>query len=408
METISALPEQTFKWYAVMREVFFHPSAQTFERILADPAASPRRACIWAAVMWLLVSTLGAILNPSPSSTAITNVILSPIYGATGLAMGAWLLHMSAKRYTGQGTFSRVFYAMGAIMISPYFLVFMILRWVLASQELWSSLVLVLFSLFLLYLIAQAIKAAEKISTRQAFWTLILPVLLVVVVVVLIIVALAFINPALRARVDRPLPTASKPAAAIPTLEPGWQLYQVGADGFALAFPPGWVTLDVHPQTLEANLKTLTTKYPDFQEGQIQTIRSAPENDIKFMAFDMSPEATANGYSTFCFVSLKALPEEISLDALSEGIANQLEIQDGTEKPVDHHRITLRSGEAEEIYYKSIQTSSAETQVSVTGYMLISLKGKSGYYLYCMSSIDQAARVDPLFPKIGQSFQVTQ
>ncbi len=136
-------------------------------------------------------------------------------------------------------------------MITPYPLVYMFLRWVLPPQEMLASLALVIYALLMLYILAQTAKAVESLDTRQVLWTIVVPVALVVAAAVLIISVLALITPAIRARVDQPAPTGSGPAAALPTLEPGF---------------------------------------------------------------------------------LKALPEEISLDALSEGIANQLEIQECTEK----------------------------------------------------------------------------
>ena len=202
MNAISTEPVQSLKWYEVWREVFLHPSEKTFDRILADPTATPNRAYIWVAIMSTLIGILGQFfsLNFTIPSLFIA-VVFSPIFGLIGLASGALLLHWIAKRYKGQGTYSRMVYALGAIFISPYYMIYTFLQWVLSSQELLSSLVLEIFALFMVYLTAQAIKAVERINTGQAYWTLILPVLLMAVLAVFVIVALAFLSPAIGAGV---------------------------------------------------------------------------------------------------------------------------------------------------------------------------------------------------------------
>ena len=193
MYTVSAAPTQVLKWYEVWREVVLHPSANTFERILADPTAAPVRAYAWVAIVSTLISVFGQIFNPDATTLSLLIYpIFVPIISLIGLAFEALILHWVAKRYHGQGSYHRMVYVLGAIY-APYGIIEMGLNMVL------PSVVMFLFGIFMLYLQVQAIKAAERITTSQAYWTFTLPGLLLVVLTVFIIIALVLLGPALGA-----------------------------------------------------------------------------------------------------------------------------------------------------------------------------------------------------------------
>jgi hypothetical protein len=199
MDAISTAPVVSMKWYAVWREVFLHPSANTFERILADPAASPGRAYAWVVITSALTAILGQIFNPDPTNRRLLIcAILSPLFSLGYLEIDAQILHWVAKHYHGQGSYNRMVYVLGAIM-APFSIINFGLNMALSSLTHISSLFMFLFAVWMISIQVEAIKAAERITTGQACWTLILPGLVLIVVAVFVMIALAFLGSALGA-----------------------------------------------------------------------------------------------------------------------------------------------------------------------------------------------------------------
>jgi hypothetical protein len=198
MDAASPALPKSLRWYEVLRDVYIHPSEKTFEHILEYPTASSRRAYIWAAVVGLLTGILGAFTTPGvPVTVQILTVVAGPFFTLLSLAISAVVLHWCAGRYKGQGTYSQMVYALGAISV-PYSLIILVLFWVLPSRSAVSSLIQLALSLFYIYLMAQAIKAVEKLDNKRAFWTLILPLLLICLLAACFIITLALFGPAIQ------------------------------------------------------------------------------------------------------------------------------------------------------------------------------------------------------------------
>lgn len=196
MDALASAETKSFKWYEIWRDVFLHPSDKTFVRILEDPAASPRRVYIWLAVVGLLSGLLKAISTLEISVLRqILTVISGPIIAIVGLALVAAFLHWNSKRFKGQGSYARMVYVLGAIY-APASLIMIILDvlWPLAGTII--ALAQFAFGLFLVYITAQAIKAAETLETKKAYSSLILLVLLGLLFAVCSITVSALLGPA--------------------------------------------------------------------------------------------------------------------------------------------------------------------------------------------------------------------
>lgn len=201
MDAVSSAPVESMKWYEVWRKVFLHPSANTFDRILADPTATPRRAYAWVAIISALISIFGQIFSPDASILRlIFYMIFVPILSLFGLAFNALILHWVAKRYHGQGSYNRMVYVLSAI-IAPFSIIDLSLNTVLSSLEPLYWLVSFILAIFMIYLQVQAIKAAERITTSEAFWTSMLPGLVLVALIFFVAIVLALLAPALGAGV---------------------------------------------------------------------------------------------------------------------------------------------------------------------------------------------------------------
>jgi hypothetical protein len=192
---------QTYRWYEVWREVFTHPSEQTFLRILADPTASPTRAFIWVAVLavfgglvqGLLLPSLGTELSRQISTGVglICGAIVAPIFAIIGLALGALILHFLSTLFGGTGTYNRMLYALGAIS-APSSLIGYAVSAVTALISVVTkgggSLVSfclapisLLIGIYAIVLEVQAIKAVEKLDTGKAILVILFPLILAII-----------------------------------------------------------------------------------------------------------------------------------------------------------------------------------------------------------------------------------
>lgn len=185
---------QSLKWYEVWREVFLHPSEETFHRILADPMARPGRAFVWVAVLGVISGIIQSFsaqnvdVDFAPGITLFSLVLCIPLAAVIGLALGALIMHWIAGLFGGTGTFDRLVYAFGAIQ-APATLVSVILSSIgtllgLSTGQGTSSPFLIClapfslaWSLYLLFLDVLALKAVERLTTGKALLTLLLPLI---------------------------------------------------------------------------------------------------------------------------------------------------------------------------------------------------------------------------------------
>ncbi len=201
METIETGQPQTYKWYEVWREVFTHPSEQTFLRILADPTASPQRAFIWVAVLAVIGGILNGLVLPSLGTELgrristgvglICGAIVAPIFAIIWLALGALILHFLSTLFGGTGTYNRLVYALGAIRapLSLITFAFSALTALVSAVtkgggnliSLCLAPVLLVVGIYAIVLEVQAIKAVEKLDTGRALLVILVPLILVII-----------------------------------------------------------------------------------------------------------------------------------------------------------------------------------------------------------------------------------
>jgi hypothetical protein len=78
------------------------------------------------------------------------------------------------------------------------------------------------------------------------------------------------------------------------TAENGWPLYEVPAEGFAIALPPDWVHIDASPQALDNMARGVTANNPGMK-SMAETIREQVKTGTKFFGFDKEAAATGRG-----------------------------------------------------------------------------------------------------------------
>jgi len=112
---------KTFIWSEAWISVLARPSTDTFERIIRDPQASPRRAYVWLFTSGVIVCL---IINLSTDSfdrinTGLITITFEPIVTAIisvlSLVFVTWLIQMIAVRfYGGSGNYAIMIYATAA------------------------------------------------------------------------------------------------------------------------------------------------------------------------------------------------------------------------------------------------------------------------------------------------------
>ncbi len=184
--------------------------------------------------------------------------------------------------------------------------------------------------------------------------------------------------------------------------ESGWPLYQVPAEGFALALPSDWRQFDMNPTTFEARFSETLKQNPDLK-GMLETIRQQIAKGIKF--FGLHEPTMRTGFATNVNVLCLPLPPEGTLDFVVADTLKQLESLPSVTKPIDHERVKTPAGDCERFRYKmAIQTPTGKT-VSIALTQFVFVKGATGYVMSLGSLVSQEAQYADTFEKIGQSFR---
>ena len=107
MDAVSPVIPKSLNWYEVWHDVLLHPSEKTFESILEDPTASPRRVYIWTAIVGLLGGILQAFIKAffMPDVIIILQIctaIASPVSAVISLVIVAAYLHWISSSVKGR------------------------------------------------------------------------------------------------------------------------------------------------------------------------------------------------------------------------------------------------------------------------------------------------------------------
>lgn len=123
---IAATNFAALTWDEVWLSAISQPEAATFERILADPQATPKRAYRWLIFSSLIAASLGfllelvvglatqGIVNPTTLISLFVGVTVGPFIGVFAAAFNAALTQWVARGLGGQGTYSELIYVQAA------------------------------------------------------------------------------------------------------------------------------------------------------------------------------------------------------------------------------------------------------------------------------------------------------
>lgn len=205
-----------------------------------------------------------------------------------------------------------------------------------------------------------------------------------------------------------PNPTLEPLTVITATLESGWILYKAQADGFAIALPPEWISIDLNPETFEDTFAVMGELHPEFGGGLFtsETFRSLMAGGIKFYGLDTSQEAIILGSPATVNIVRIDLGFELPLDTLVALSLEQLESLANPDIPITNQRVTLSDVEAEEFTLVSELPGLGgdPVPVMITQYLLVD--GSVQYVVTLGVPIELVDSYSSIFEDIGESFQL--
>lgn len=193
--------------FPVWSKVFTKPGEQTFLEITAHRDATARSAYIWIFIAGTISGLINSVvrfvvayaglqqaatqyggLPGSPGAyglggllVAVCSAPITGVFSVIGFAIGVSIVHATARFFEGQGSYDKLAYAFGAIaapisLVSALLVPFSVIR-MLVFCTLPILLVLTIYSL---YLQVAAIKAVHKLGWGESAGALFLPSILLV------------------------------------------------------------------------------------------------------------------------------------------------------------------------------------------------------------------------------------
>ncbi len=209
-----------------------------------------------------------------------------------------------------------------------------------------------------------------------------------------------------------PQATATRVVQAPPTpvltpAELGWTLYPLPQEGFAISVPTSWAAQNFDPATLASLMQKVQEKNPQYAKTLGSQAPQMAAAGIKFIAIDLTPQPDAPNFATNLNVIHLAIPPGVTMDNFVNTNVTQLE-SSGVTKSINHRRVKLPAGDAEELrYIAAMAISGAEkTQIAITQYLI--LHNRDGYVLTLTTDPKLDAKYFPTFEKIARSLQWTQ
>ena len=185
--------------------------------------------------------------------------------------------------------------------------------------------------------------------------------------------------------------------------ENDWPLYEVPAEGFAVALPPDWVHMEVSSQNMDEMIAKLVTANPalaSFGESFRKQVRSG----IKFFGFDKQAAATGSG--TNVTIAKAMLPAGATLASITDLNVGQIQSVFKLTSAIDREPKTTPHLGAERIRF-SFQMAGLDgrpTNLAIVQYYYVT--DKVYFVLGLTTTADQADQNADIANSIGDSFRV--
>jgi hypothetical protein len=199
-------PGRTLSWYEVWIQAFTQPSVATYQALVQDPQASPKRAYIWIGLSVLAGAFItsvgtwlwtGAVLGLERTREAdmLCGPLIAVVMTVLFIAMVAGGANLIARLFGGEGTYSALVYAFAA-----YTAPLSLISGVLGAIPSIGAFLALLLGCYALVLSVIAVKAVYKFEWWKAIVTLVLALPgIVVIVAFVVIMVLVFLGPLIQA-----------------------------------------------------------------------------------------------------------------------------------------------------------------------------------------------------------------
>jgi hypothetical protein len=168
------------------------------------------------------------------------------------------------------------------------------------------------------------------------------------------------------------------------------------AAGFSVQVPPQW------DEASAATIGALLNKNPNVPPQLAAQVQSALANDaIKLFVLDFEAGASDQQFVTNFNVIQQNEPPGISLQALADANANQIQHLSGFHPPLDQTSVVLPAGKAVKLHYQLTTVLLND----VTQFFLV--HGTSGYVLTFTTLPDRLAKVQTSFESVAETLRLT-
>jgi len=184
-----------------------------------------------------------------------------------------------------------------------------------------------------------------------------------------------------------------------PSLESGWKLYSVSAEGFAIALPSNWDKVDLNLSSADA--AAAFKDNPEF----VKFIQGIQLNKyIKF--FGVDKQTLASDFATNVNVVGISVPDSVT--TLDQVVTAELATYKRLQISTTHQRVHLSAGDAEQVDYTLTPNTASGGKVltAVKQYILLRLGAHPTEFVVTLTTkVDQASSYDVTFGKIANAFR---
>jgi hypothetical protein len=198
--------------------------------------------------------------------------------------------------------------------------------------------------------------------------------------------------------------TASR--APTPTAQPGWNIFSVPADSFAIPLPTSWKQLPLDELTLAVDLDAVGKQNPEFsnppgvQTGSVASL-------VKFIGVETALEGSVGNFSTNVNVLHRTQLVEVPLEIYISISLKALQDLPYGGRPILHRRVQTLAGAAEEFSYSNALRLINGQTVNTANRQYLLLHGKEFFVISCSMPVDQETKYAPICEKMAAGFRWT-
>ncbi len=191
-----------------------------------------------------------------------------------------------------------------------------------------------------------------------------------------------------------------------PPPQPGWNLFTVPSDSFAIPLPTSWKQLPLDQLTLRVDLDAVGKQNPEFanptglQAGSVASL-------VKFIGVETALEGSVGNFSTNVNVLHRTQLFEAPLEVYVPISLKALQDLPYAGRPILHRRVQTLAGAAEEFSYSNALRLINGQTVNTANRQYLLLHGKEFFVISCSTPVDQESKYAPICEKIAAGFRWT-